>query len=177
MLCFLNSWMSLYWLKDSNDIGVRHWKFFARFARANILSVLSPLNPESAPVYTASSRLFVFQALPWKLLPWNLQAFTLKWSAKGLIRGLLDHIPSVRSSTLIHEQQIRYRVFIQNCIFSKIVKYILEFWSADKKSKYMIFHILWDFLNSASSAAALVFYLPGVCTHTETEGKQSPKYF
>ena len=28
-------------------------------------------------------------------------------------------------------------------------------------------------LNSASSAAALVFYLPGVCTHTDTEGKQS----
>ena len=28
------------------------------------------------------------------------------------------------------------------------------------------------FLNSASSAAALVFYLPGVCTHTDTEGIQ-----
>ena len=28
------------------------------------------------------------------------------------------------------------------------------------------------FLNSVSSAAALVFYLPGVCTHTDTEGKQ-----
>ena len=28
------------------------------------------------------------------------------------------------------------------------------------------------FLNSASSAAALVFYLPGVCTHTDTERKQ-----
>ena len=28
------------------------------------------------------------------------------------------------------------------------------------------------FLNSASSGAALVFYLPGVCTHTDTEGKQ-----
>ena len=28
------------------------------------------------------------------------------------------------------------------------------------------------FLNSASSAAALVFYLPGVCTHTDTDGKQ-----
>ena len=33
------------------------------------------------------------------------------------------------------------------------------------------------FLNSASSAAALVFYLPGVCTHTATKGKQSPEYF
>ena len=28
------------------------------------------------------------------------------------------------------------------------------------------------FLNSASSAAALVFYLPVVCTHTNTVGKQ-----
>ena len=28
------------------------------------------------------------------------------------------------------------------------------------------------FLNSASSAVALVFYLPGVCTHTDTERKQ-----
>ena len=36
--------------------------------------------------------------------------------------------------------------------------------------KFMIF------LNSASSAAALVFYLLGVCTHTDTEGKQSPEY-
>ena len=27
-------------------------------------------------------------------------------------------------------------------------------------------------LNSASSAAELVFYLPGVCTHTDTKGKQ-----
>ena len=33
------------------------------------------------------------------------------------------------------------------------------------------------FLNSASSAVALVFYLPGVCTHTDTEGKQGPEYF
>ena len=28
------------------------------------------------------------------------------------------------------------------------------------------------FFNSVSSAAALVFYLPGVCTHTDIEGKQ-----
>ena len=28
------------------------------------------------------------------------------------------------------------------------------------------------FLDSASSAAALVFYLPGVCTHTDTKGRQ-----
>ena len=28
------------------------------------------------------------------------------------------------------------------------------------------------FLNSGRAAAALVFYLPGVCTHTDTEGKQ-----
>ena len=31
------------------------------------------------------------------------------------------------------------------------------------------------FLNSVSSAAALVFYLPGVCTHTDIERKQSPE--
>ena len=28
------------------------------------------------------------------------------------------------------------------------------------------------FLNSASSAAALVFYLPGVCTHIDNDEKQ-----
>ena len=36
-------------------------------------------------------------------------------------------------------------------------------------------------LNSASSAEALVFYLPSVCTHTDAEGKQRKarvrKYF
>ena len=31
------------------------------------------------------------------------------------------------------------------------------------------------FLNSVSSGAALVFYLPGVCTHTDIERKQSPE--
>ena len=56
---------------------------------------------------------------------------------------------------------IRYRVFINYCVFS------LKFW---------------NFSNSTSSAAALLFYLPGVCsTHTDTEGKQgkgkSPEYF
>ena len=47
-----------------------------------------------------------------------------------------------------------YRVLIKCCVFS------LQFY---------------DFLNSASSAAVLVFYLSGacvVCTHTDTEGKQ-----
>ena len=33
------------------------------------------------------------------------------------------------------------------------------------------------FLNSASSAAAPVFYLPALCTQTDTEGKQSSEYF
>ena len=32
------------------------------------------------------------------------------------------------------------------------------------------------FLNIASSAAALVFYLPGVCTHADTKGIQTEKY-
>ena len=44
-----------------------------------------------------------------------------------------------------------YRVFIKYCVFS------LTFC---------------EFLNSACFAAALVFYQPGVCTHTETKGKQ-----
>ena len=30
-----------------------------------------------------------------------------------------------------------------------------------------------DFFLNSGSAAALVFYLPVVCTHTDTEGKQS----
>ena len=44
-----------------------------------------------------------------------------------------------------------YRVFIKYCAFP--LNFVI-------------------FLNSASSAVALVFYLPGVCTHTYTEGKQ-----
>ena len=39
--------------------------------------------------------------------------------------------------------------------------------------KYSVFYLnFFDFLNSAKSATALVFYLRGVCTHTDTEGKQ-----
>ena len=39
--------------------------------------------------------------------------------------------------------------------------------------KYCVFSLkCCYFFNSASSAAALVFYLPGVCTHTDAEGKQ-----
>ena len=57
---------------------------------------------------------------------------------------------------LIHWQisvyyTINYRVFINYCVFP--LNFVI-------------------FLNSASSAAALVFYLPGVCTHTDTKGKQ-----
>ena len=48
-----------------------------------------------------------------------------------------------------------YRVFIKYCVFSL---------------KFLIF------LNSSTSPVALVFNLPGVCIHTETEGKQSPEY-
>ena len=44
-----------------------------------------------------------------------------------------------------------YRVFIKYCVFS--LNFVI-------------------FLNIASSAAALLFYLPGGCTHTDTEGKQ-----
>ena len=34
-----------------------------------------------------------------------------------------------------------------------------------------------SFLTSAGSAAALVFYLPGVCAHTDTEVKQRKARF
>ena len=44
-----------------------------------------------------------------------------------------------------------YRVFIKYCVFSINLEI---------------------FLSSVSSAAALVYYLPGVCSHTDTEGKQ-----
>ena len=46
---------------------------------------------------------------------------------------------------------LTYRVFIKHCVFFP--------------SNFGIF------LNSVSSAAALVFYLPCMCTHTDTEGK------
>ena len=36
----------------------------------------------------------------------------------------------------------------------------------------IVFFLFVNFLNSASSAAALVFYLPGVCKHPDTERKQ-----
>ena len=45
---------------------------------------------------------------------------------------------------------LRYRVLIKYCVFPQNVVI---------------------FLNSASSAVALVFYLP-LCTHTDTEGKR-----
>ena len=38
--------------------------------------------------------------------------------------------------------------------------------------KFCAFFNFVIFLNSASSAAMLVFYLPGVCTHTDTEGER-----
>ena len=47
--------------------------------------------------------------------------------------------------------KLKNRVFIKYCVFS---------WN------FVIF------LNSASSGAVLVFYLPGECKHTDTEGKQ-----
>ena len=49
---------------------------------------------------------------------------------------------------------VLYRVFIKYCVFP--------------------YNFL-NFLNSANSAAARLFYLPGVCTHTDIEKKQSPE--
>ena len=62
---------------------------------------------------------------------------------------------SVKSDDQSKDQltkSIRYRVFIKYCVFPL------------------------NFLNAASSAAALVFYLPGVCTRNDIERKQSQEY-
>ena len=58
------------------------------------------------------------------------------------------HTPHTQIYTYIHHI---YRVFIKYCVFP------LHFF---------------NFLNSTSSAAALVFYLPGVSTHTDKKGNQ-----
>ena len=65
-----------------------------------------------------------------------------------------DRTYVVSANKVIHK--LLYRVFIKYCVFS------LKFC---------------DFSELCSSVAALVFYLPGVCTHTDTKGKQSPEYF
>ena len=59
-----------------------------------------------------------------------------------------------RNYKYVEGKTIRYRVFLRYCVF------------------FLNFVI---FLNSASSAAALVFYLPGLCTHSDIERKQSPE--
>ena len=71
------------------------------------------------------------------------------------VHSLLLAIKSVGLCTPSYLRE-RYRVLINYCVFPY---------------NFVIF------LNSASFAAALVFYLPGVCTHTDTEGKQSTEYF
>ena len=78
-----------------------------------------------------------------------------------MLNNLIDESdPDLDLPNIVHAfqtaERIRYRVFIRYCVFTK---------------NFVIF------LNSASTAAALVFYLPGVCTHTDTEGKQSSEYF
>ena len=92
-------------------------------------------------------------------------SFSLKFGSPGwmygprrqIVKKLFQYQPTTNGPFKdLLGQHSRYRVFIKNCVFS------LEFC---------------DCLNSASFAAALVFYLPGVCTHTDTEGKQSPEYF
>ena len=73
----------------------------------------------------------------------------------------VPQLPKVRISVALRSKRsthlkatalaFRYKVFIKYCVFPY---------------NFVIF------LNSASSAAALVFYLPGVCTHIDTERKQ-----
>ena len=47
-----------------------------------------------------------------------------------------------------------------SCKYRVLIKYCVLSWKCN------------DFLNSASSAAAMLSYLPGVYTHTDTKGKQ-----
>ena len=59
-------------------------------------------------------------------------------------------------------------------IFASAVNRLKE--KNDKKYRVLIKHCVFPqnvviFLNSESSAAALVIYLPSVCTHTDNEGK------
>ena len=85
----------------------------------------------------------------WKLEAGNEQLVS-EIEASLLQRG-------VREQNLVGSlKRLFYRVFNKYCVFSL---------------KFLIF------LNSASSAAALVFYLPGVCVHTLTprENRERPE--
>ena len=59
------------------------------------------------------------------------------------------------------------------CLQSLFQTYV-QIWVQGVRSLYIVFFpkSFVIFLNSVSSAALLVFYPPGVCTHTDTEGKQ-----
>ena len=58
------------------------------------------------------------------------------------------------------------------CLITKIMNSCLYIEPTGLFIKYCISLDFVIFLNSASSAAALVFYFSGVCTHTDTEGQQ-----
>ena len=66
--------------------------------------------------------------------------------------ALVQTLLALQEGEELKISQISYRVFIKYCVFPL------------------------NFLNSASSAAALVFYLPGVCTRNDIERKQSQEY-
>ena len=80
----------------------------------------------------------------------KLFCILLLWTAVGHFNPALS-AAFLMASCLLQASQLLYRVFIKYCVFPQ---------------NGVIF------LNSASSATALVFYLPLVCTHTDTEGKQ-----
>ena len=66
-------------------------------------------------------------------------------------RAFTEFSPEIAQPPQYGSFKFIYRLFIKYCVF------------------YLKFVI---FLNSVGSASALVFYLPGVCTHTDTEGTQ-----
>ena len=74
---------------------------------------------------------------------------------------LLERPIEVLSSLLTRQQKASLS-FLTTCLYLTYGVFI----------KYCVFILFFIFLNSASSATALVFYLPGVCTHTDAEGKQ-----
>ena len=75
--------------------------------------------------------------------------------------------PSVLSRTSTNYWVLLQGHFFFKCIHPKLYRVFIKYCAFSLK--------FWIFLNSASSAAALVFYLPCVCTHTDNEGKQQRK--
>ena len=115
----------------------------APFCAASRRSTFTPSPSISLRVKEGSPVHWIHLIEEWR----NECLLLLKWCKAQIFPG------RERCGALIDLQnsQSIYRVFIKYCVF------FLKFCY---------------FLYSASSAAALEFYLPGVCTHTDTKRKQ-----